>query len=182
MKIDEAKQLLTSLLASTTVTASPLQLTRLVEALDRHPFAICAASSYLPGLQRIQDPSEQHRAVDVLLDALEGNNVQKRKDFFDFDDLCNLSISELFGSAMKRLRKQTAEQDFDASVLPLLQAIAHLSDHRECHFATFFSAITSIAGKVNPGEHKIDEIFTRGLDRERKTLGKAIQQRCQQSS
>jgi hypothetical protein len=176
MTFEEAKELLASLLNTTTVRASSKQMEVLVEGLDRHPFAICAASSYLPDLQRIQDPSQQWRVVEILIDALDGDDYEERKYFFDFDGLWNLSISRLFRTAMAHLNKHTTDHDFDTSVRPLLQAIACLSNYEtRCHFTTFFNTVQPIASQVASTEEKIDDVFVRGLRMQNSNLGKAIQ-------
>ncbi|KAF2790143.1 hypothetical protein K505DRAFT_364988 [Melanomma pulvis-pyrius CBS 109.77] len=71
LEMDEARSLITSLIASKDFKISLEQTERLAIALAMHPFAICAASEYLPRLRRVIDPLRQKFTLEAFINILE---------------------------------------------------------------------------------------------------------------
>jgi hypothetical protein len=153
--------LITSMVASNFLICGD-QLDRLSTALDRHPFAICAASSYLRTLGNAQDSLKDGSTVEVFLNILEGSSYEGRKAFFDSGR--TWAISKLFISAMTNLKKRSTGAAFDSTVRTLLQAIAFTSgSDQDCSFVRFFGSINSSWLKHIPEGNAIDNVFKQGL-------------------
>ena len=171
LEVDEARSLIMSLSASKGFQISLDQAERLAIALDRHPFAICAASEYLPRLRRVLDPSQQECIIEAFIDILEGSNHDERKAFYDFDNQPGLSITELFKSVLVH----TGVTPHTSPLLPLLQACAFISVPGHTHgLAQFFHAVKPFTNQKNSEGSHFDEVFEKGLQKEWATLDKAI--------
>jgi hypothetical protein len=161
LEAEEATSLITSMVASNFLICGD-QLDRLSTALDRHPFAICAASSYLRTLGNAQDSLKDGSTVEVFLNILEGSSYEGRKAFFDSGR--TWAISKLFTSAMTNLKKRSTGAAFDSTVRTLLQAIAFTSgSDQDCSFVRFFGSINSSWLKHIPEGNAIDNVFKQGL-------------------
>ncbi|PVH96067.1 hypothetical protein DM02DRAFT_688675 [Periconia macrospinosa] len=173
LEVEEAVKLITDLLTLTLITITPEQKLALVCALKKHPFALCAASVYLPHLRRFLGQTTSSTLVNRFLELLNEDAVEARKRFFDFDIRPDLSISKLFESTLTRIGRPITGVQKNYSIPPLIQICAFLSDE-DCFlaFALFFDVLTqlepcSIPEKLRP--------FRKGLMSEEATVTKALE-------
>lgn len=172
----DARSLINASLESENIQIAPDHADRIVNALDRHPFSICSASTYLPKLRRVYDPNEHASVAEAFLAILEGPDYKGRKKFFDFQALWGMSIHSLYASAIKHLTGLIGGSTLDTSVQSLLLAIACVSDpKRGCSFKQFFLSIKPSDRVQLPPNYKMDPVFEEGLLHKQEKLESIIQ-------
>jgi hypothetical protein len=176
LEADEASSLINFMIASNDLVILEYQVRRLSAALDYHPFAICAASSYLRILRNIQEFSGDELVIETFLNILEGSSYEERRAFFDYGGLS--AVSKLFTSAMTNLRKWSTGTAFDSTIRSLLRAIAFTSgSDQTCSFLRFFDWMNPSLLEHIPEDNEIDDIFKKGLLKGNapETLGNMVQ-------
>lgn len=183
LETEDAKLLIETLLDSYQFDDSSGQTKKIASALERHPFAICAALAYMSHLRLLQDPAARMNTAETLLHTLKGPDWQSRAWFLEtkFTEMNHpsLSILVLFESTLERMMQQTANPIDRHKFPPFLQAIAFLSipDYL-VDFRQFFHAIKMLRRQLVPQQHKIDLVFDRGLNPEVGKLLHEAKQAC----